>query len=276
MTYAPLTKFTKNIALLVRSKKLDEARKLMLENKNNLKLDAQAYSVILKGYVDSNNEVKANDWLNTIKKLNVKPSVFIYTSLINLSANSGNIEKAKTWFDEMTSLDIKPTIITYNVLMKAYGEARDLTSMRRIFDDLEIRPNATTYSILIKYYGLNNDLKSAIDVYNLIGNTSKQNDYTVSEMIMAYINCNEPKAGLEFYDSLKDVEGKFIVILELLLKGGRYQQCIDFFTLKFVKQGKRAITNDALDLVIQACRGLGNKQMEIKYLDMKDYSDVKI
>ncbi|KAI8378420.1 hypothetical protein BD560DRAFT_390330 [Blakeslea trispora] len=151
--------YNKKIMKAVSESRLNKAIKLLraMEN-NNIKPDVTSYTIIINGFCDQGDMIRAKRYFRRMLANGIKPDTYVYTSLINGYMREANIDRAEAMFRTMMQYGIKPTIVTYNILMHHSVRQLNMDSALKFWTNLlEAGLQSDVYTFAIVLHGLGDE-----------------------------------------------------------------------------------------------------------------------
>jgi pentatricopeptide repeat protein len=144
--------------VLVGSDRLEDALVLFEEMKitHSRSFDSQgfavAYAMIIKGYAQRKNCVKALQCYEDMKMRGTQASLVVLNTLIDACSRVGDMQAANKLFKDMLDAECDPDVITYSTLIKGHCNGNDLDQALQMFRLMEkkgIRPDAIVFNSLL-------------------------------------------------------------------------------------------------------------------------------
>lgn len=162
---------------------LNKAIKCFREiEKNGLKPDVSSYTMIINGYSQQSDMIRARKWLGRMQQNGIEPDAFVYTSLIDGYMREANVDTAEAMFKLMMQKDIKPTLVTYNILMHHSARQLNMESALKFWGNLlqaGLKSDVYTYAIIL--HGLSD--AERVDEAWRVFKTMQEENVDVNEIV---------------------------------------------------------------------------------------------
>ncbi|KAF3643030.1 putative pentatricopeptide repeat-containing protein, mitochondrial [Capsicum annuum] len=139
---------------LCRAGRLEEALALMNEVDDDEQhlLKQYVYGSLVHGLLRQGQLEEALSRIESMKQVDIHPTVHVYTSLIGYYFKVKQVEKALEVFDQMQHSGCQPTIVTYSALLRGYMNMEKVSEARDVFHQMRMNgpyPDFKAYSIFI-------------------------------------------------------------------------------------------------------------------------------
>ncbi|CAJ1350505.1 unnamed protein product [Effrenium voratum] len=172
---------------------------------------AMAYAMVVKGYAQQKDAVRALQCYEEMKALGVHIGVVVLNTLIDACCRVGDMARAGELLDDMARLDIVPDLITYSTLIKGYCAKGDLDQALALFGAMRrkgIKPDAIVFNSLL-------DGCARKEMPALC-------EQVINDMIAAGVQPSNYSASIliKLYGRIADLDAAFKVLDEMPLKFG--------------------------------------------------------
>ncbi|EEF46790.1 pentatricopeptide repeat-containing protein, putative [Ricinus communis] len=106
------------------------------------------YNLLMKGYINAGCPQAAVAMRNEILQLGLTPDRLTYNTLILACVKSKSLDAAMSFFEEMkdearqtNNVNLYPDVVTYTTLLKGFGNAKDLGSVKMIVLEMKLYHN---------------------------------------------------------------------------------------------------------------------------------------
>lgn len=220
--------------------------------------DVYFRTMLLDLYVKRDDEARALEVFETMKKDGVAPSKITYAALINLYVTKGDEKMADKLLIQMKTGGIKPDRYTYNSLINLHVKSGDEKKAREVFEMMKadnIAPNKIAYTVLINLYIHRKEEEKAWGIFLTMRNDHIDPDEVTYRVLSLFLNNREKLEKLS--DILRE-EGNKSLYCIVLYRLRRYEE------LLAVPEGS---TNDEL-IKIAALRHLQRFGEALKKIEM--------
>lgn len=146
------------IDVLVGSGKIEDAVKLFREMQTNYgdRLNSQgfavAYAMIVRGYAQRKDCVRALQCYDEMKQHGVRAGPVIFNTVIDACSRVGDMDGAARLFTDMIQADCVPDLITYSTLIKGYCVTAETDKAMKLLELMRrkrIEPDAIVFNSLL-------------------------------------------------------------------------------------------------------------------------------
>ncbi|KAL4576851.1 hypothetical protein LXL04_012951 [Taraxacum kok-saghyz] len=142
------------IRALCRAGKLEEGLTMAdeIDENDKITLDGYIYGSVIHGLLRKNRLQEALEKIESMKQVNIFPTVHVYTSLIVYFFREKQISKALEVFEKMKREGCEPTIVTYSSLIRGYVGNGKMADAWSVFEKMKNEgplPDFRTYSMFI-------------------------------------------------------------------------------------------------------------------------------
>ncbi|CAL9214900.1 unnamed protein product [Arabidopsis halleri] len=126
-----------------------------------VKPEKSMYGKLIGAWCRVNNVRKARQFFEILVTKEIIPDLFTYTIMINTYCRLNELKQAYALFQDMKRRDVKPDVVTYTVLLNSNPEL----DMKREMEAFDVKPDVVLYTIMINRYCQLNDVKKAYALF---------------------------------------------------------------------------------------------------------------
>lgn len=122
---------------LVCNGETEQAVELLAQWKGRIKPNTVIYSIIIKGFANTQQPHRALDMWREMREEGVQANAVVYNAIIDAQARCGSMEPVPELLESMQADGVRPDAITYCTIMKGYCIKGDLTQAMEVFRDMQ-------------------------------------------------------------------------------------------------------------------------------------------
>ncbi|KAK9141031.1 hypothetical protein Scep_010712 [Stephania cephalantha] len=163
---------------------VDEAIELFLEMVDvGVEADETTWVTVISSLAERGDPRLAKSLVESLDSRRVNCNCFVKTALIDMYAKCGELSTARRIFDEMGT---HANVVSWNAMISAYARVGDLASARCLFDKMP-RKNVVSWNSMIAGYAQNGHSSLAIELFKemTVTNNFKPDEVTMVSVISA-------------------------------------------------------------------------------------------
>jgi len=122
---------------LVCNGETEQAVELLAQWKGRIKPNTVIYSIIIKGFANTQQPGRALDMWREMREEGVQANAVVYNAIIDAQARCASMEVVPELLDSMQADGVRPDAITFCTIMKGYCIKGDLTKALEVFRDMQ-------------------------------------------------------------------------------------------------------------------------------------------
>eukprot|EP01064_Diplonema_japonicum_P017824 TRINITY_DN2619_c0_g1_i2.p1 TRINITY_DN2619_c0_g1~~TRINITY_DN2619_c0_g1_i2.p1 ORF type:complete len:882 (+),score=260.26 TRINITY_DN2619_c0_g1_i2:96-2741(+) len=185
------------------------AERVLQRAKDEKKVNVQMFSCLMSLYGEMGHPEKAEEQLEEMQKLSVKPDANTYSTLIAAYAKKKEVDKAKGVLDRAKKAKCVNADL-YKPLMRLYGTTVD-SNPEELIEDMEnngVHPHASTFATLLAVHARSKDRKKAEEVLHRAKKEGKVNAHIYSPLMRLYGELKDSEAAEALLQEMLDNEMK--------------------------------------------------------------------
>ncbi|CBZ56205.1 putative PPR repeat-containing protein [Neospora caninum Liverpool] len=200
-----------------------QSEKGVLKNRPRISPDEVTFNLLVNAAVSAGDPDKAWEYIDRIKKANLRPDKFTISSIIKSLQPAQNQQHTRRAFELMDQIDACEDLVLLSTCIDACARLGDLDRLGALlsrFEKSDLQPNAHAYGTLIKAYGKLGNVARVWELWTEQQRSGVEaSNYTLGCMIDCLASNGLMAEAVDLFDKSVAAGSADAVLFSILVKG---------------------------------------------------------